>query len=81
MVVLNILHLNRAECTQTHMEGHVGNLHSHALDLSQKLLCKMQTRRRRCRGAFMSGIHGLVAVLILQLVRNIRRQGHLAQLV
>jgi hypothetical protein len=29
----------------------------------------------------MSGIHGLVAVLILQLVRNIRRQGHLAQLV
>ena len=81
MVVLDILHLYRAECAESHMEGHVGNLYSHSLNLSQKLLGKMQARRRRRRRPFMPGIDGLVTVLVLQLVCNIRRQWHLAQLV
>ena len=39
----------------------------------------MKPRRRRGRGAVVLGVDGLVAVFVLQFVRDIRRQGHFAE--
>ncbi|MNP29706.1 hypothetical protein D3C76_1227420 [compost metagenome] len=39
----------------------------------------METRSRRSRRTLMTGIHRLIAVPVLQLFFNVRRQRHLAQ--
>ena len=41
----------------------------------------MQPRCRRCRRTGMLCVYGLIAVFILQLVRDIRRKWHLSQLI
>ena len=81
MVFCHILHLYRPEGAQSHMEGNVCHSHSLFLQFPEQLFGKMQSRRRRRRRAVISGIYGLVTVLILQLMGNIRRQGHLPKTV
>ena len=78
---LNPLYFHRAECTQSHMQSHTGNLYPPGLHLSQQRLRKMQSRRRRRRRSFIFGIHGLIPVFVRQLMRNIGRQRHFAQTV
>ena len=78
-VVGDLLLLHRAEGAQTHMKCNVPNLYTHCLHSLQQLRREMQPRRGRCRRAVDLGVHRLIAFLILQLLLDVRRQGHLAQ--
>ncbi len=79
MVFLHCLGLHRAEGAKPHMERHLGDRNAFFLDFLQKLRRKMQPRRGRSRRTVILGINCLIAVFILQLVGNVRRQGHLPQ--
>ncbi len=81
MVIQHMLHLYRAEGAQPYMEGYPGNTHPHGLYLGEKGLGKVEACRRRGGRTFMAGLYRLVSALILQLVGNIGRKGHLPQLV
>ena len=61
------------------MECNVSYLYTHCLYSLQKLRRKVQPRRGRCRRAVDLGVHRLIALLILQLLLDVRRQGHLAK--
>ena len=61
------------------MECNVSYLYTHCLYFFQQLRRKVQPRRGRCRRAVDLGVHRLIAFLILQLLLDVRRQGHLAQ--
>ena len=81
MVLQDIVHLHRPEGAKSHMKGDAGNVHSLALYLLQKLRRKVQSCRGGCRRPAVLCVDCLVAVLVLQLVSDIGRQGHLSQLV
>ena len=78
MMLQHIFFLHRAESPQSHMQGHISDLNALVRDLLQKFPGKMETRCRRCRRALIFCINGLITVLILQFMSDIRRQGHLA---
>ena len=63
------------------MEGDKPQLHPLSLDLFQQLWGEVQAGSGSCRRAFLPGVNGLVALLILQAGFDVRRQGHLADLV
>ena len=65
MVLQHILHLHRTERAKSYMQRHMGNLHTHVLNLGQKLFREMQSCCRSCRGAVMLCVYGLVTVLVL----------------
>ena len=75
----NIRFLYRTEGSKANMECYFCNLHSHISYLLQQLRCKMKTGCRcSCRTVIFC-IYSLITVLILQLMRNIRRQWHLSE--
>ena len=61
------------------MECNVFYLYTNCLYSLQKLRREMQPRCGRRRRAVDLGVHRLIALLILQLLLDVRRQGHLAQ--
>ena len=61
------------------MQRDVTDLHTHVRNLLQQFLRKVQARRRRGGAAELAGINRLIALLILQLRLDIRRQRHFAQ--
>ena len=76
-----ILHFHRTEGAQSYMKGHMGDIYPLVLDRLQKFRCKMKSCSRCSCGSFMLCIDRLITVLILQLMCDIRRQRHLAQLI
>ena len=52
---------------------------AHGSDLIKETICKVQSCRRSSSTSFISGIYGLISVLVLKLVCDIGRQGHLSQ--
>jgi len=81
MMLGNLIHFYRTECSKPHMKCNSRNIHTFCLNLFQKFRCKMQSCRRCCCRTCVSCIYRLVTVLILQLVCDIWRQRHLAKLV
>ena len=81
LVVCHVLYLHRAECAKSDVKGDMGYFHSHFLYLLKELLRKVQSRRGSRRRALMDGVNCLVPVFVLQLMRDVGRQGHLSKLV
>ena len=81
MVLGHILHLHGAESSKTHMKSDMSDIDALGPDLLQKLRREMKACCGSSRGAVMLCINGLVTVLVLQLMSDIGRQGHLAQFV
>ena len=77
MMLQHVFFLHRTESSQSHMQGHISDLNTLVRDLLQQFPGKMESRRRRCRRAFIFCINGLITVFILQFMSDIRRQGHL----
>ena len=81
LVVENILLLHGPESSEAHMERHMSNAYALSGNLRKKFLRKMQPRRRCSRRPFILCVHGLVAVLVLEFVGDIRRKRHLPELI
>ena len=81
MMFCDIFHLHRTERSKPHMQSDIGKPYPFFFDLFQQFLCKMQPCCRRRRRPFVFGVYGLIPVLILQLMSDVRRQRHLSQLV
>ena len=81
VMILNGIHLDRAEGAETDMQGDMGDSNAHRLYFRQEFFGKMQACGGCSRRALMLGINRLIAVLILQLMGDVGRKGHLAQLV
>ena len=77
----NVLHFHRTECPKPHMKRHMCNKNTLFLNLPEKLRRKMQPRRRRRSGTVVLCVDGLIAVFVLQLMRDIRRKRHLPKLI
>lgn len=63
------------------MKRYIGKLYALFLDLIKEFCCKVQTCRRCRRRAVIFGIDSLIAVLILQLMRNLWRERHFSKAV
>lgn len=81
MVIQNIIRFYRTESSKSDMKRYMRNLHTFCFDFFQKLRCKMQSCRRSSRRSGMLCIHGLVTILVLQLVGDVRRKRHLSKLI
>ena len=68
----NVIYLNRAEGSKSYMQCNSGNIHAFFFNLLQQFRRKMQSRCRCSRRSGMLGIYGLVTILILQLMRDVR---------
>ena len=81
MMLQNVFCLYRTERSKSDMQRDTGNFNTLLLYPFQQFFCKMKTRCRcRCR-TFMLCINGLVTVLILQTVCDIRWKRHLTQFI
>ena len=79
MMLRHVLHLDRAESSQAHMQRDIGQTDTHFFDLVQKLLGKMQTRSGRGGRSIHLGINGLIALPVGKLRLDIGRQWHFPQ--
>ena len=71
--------LHRAEGAKTYMQRHIADTHAHGLYLFQQLLGEMEARRGCGGAAHHLGVHGLIALTVLQLLLDIGWQRHFAQ--
>ena len=79
VMVLDLIRLDRTERAKSHMEGDSYDIDPLIFYLGKKLIGKMKPRRRSCCRPFIFRIYGLIAVLILKFVLDIRRKGHLSE--
>ena len=75
MVVLHVVHFDRAECAQAHMECDARDINALFFDFFQKLRRKVKSRSRCGSRARVLCIDCIVSVFIFELMRDIRRQG------
>ena len=75
-VIGDIFFLDGTKRAKPDVKHHRSNGNSLFSDLIKKLGCKVKSRGRSCGRAFLSCIDRLVTVLVLQPLRNIRRQWH-----
>ena len=61
------------------MEGHIGQVHPHVLDLLEELFGKVEPGRGGGGGAHLPGVDGLVPLRVLELRLDIGGQRHPAQ--
>ena len=78
-MILDLVLLDRAERAKADVQRDIADLHTHVRDLLQQLLREVQAGCRRGGAAKLAGIDRLVALLILQLCLDVRRQRHFAQ--
>ena len=78
-VVLDGVLLHRAEGAEAHMEGHIADPHAFSLDDVQQLRREVEPRRGGGGAAQDLGVHGLIPLLVLELLLDIGGQGHPAQ--
>ena len=81
MMLCHVVHLHGAEGPESDMQGDIADIDTFCPDLLQQLRREMQACRRRSCAAFIFCINRLIAVLILQVMGDIRRQRHLAKAV
>ena len=79
LVLLDVFNLDRPERAEPHVQKHGNDVDSLFADSIQQFGREMQSRSRRCGGALMARVHGLIPLAILELLVNIRRQRHFAQ--
>ena len=78
-MIFDLILLDRTERAKTDVQRDIAEPYTHVRDLLQELLRKVQTGRRCGCAAELTGIDRLVALLILKLRLDIRRQRHFAQ--
>ena len=81
LVVGDLILLNGAEGAQTNVQCHLGNTDTLGADGVHQLRGEVQAGRGCGRAAQLLGIHGLILALILQLLGDVGRQRHLAELI
>ena len=77
-VLGNLVHADRAERSEADVQRDESDGNALVPDTLQQFLCKVEAGRRRGGGTHLAGIHRLIALLVLQLFLDVRRQGHLA---
>ena len=79
-MIANVICTHRLKGSRPDMQRHKGLFNALCLTCREKVLGKMQTRRRRGYRTIAFSVHRLVALLILGVVRtvDIRRQRHVA---
>lgn len=77
-MILDLVLLDGPERAEADVQRDVTDLHTHVRNLLQQFLRKVQAGRRR-GAAELAGINRLIALLILQLRLDIRRQRHFSQ--
>ena len=80
-VIFHVFHLNGSEGAQTHVQKHRHDIHALCADSVHQLRREVQSGGRRGGGAFLFGVNGLIALLILQFFVDVGGEGHFAQLV
>ena len=80
-MLLHIIYLNRTERAKAYVKRYMGNIYPLGFHLLQKLFGEMQSCCRGCCGTLVLCINGLVTVLVLQLVGDVRRKRHLSKLI
>ena len=78
-MILDLVLFDRPERAEADVQRYVTDLHTHVRNLLQQFLRKVQAGRRRGGAAELAGINRLIALLILQLRLDIRRQRHFSQ--
>ena len=78
-MILDLILLDGPERAEADVQRDVTDLHTHVRNLLQQFLRKVQAGRRRGGAAELAGINRLIALLILQLRLDIRRQRHFSQ--
>ena len=81
LVVLNGFLIHGTEGAQADMQRDLGNVDTAGADRIHQLRGKVQARGGRGSAAQFLGVDGLVLALILELLRDVGRQRHLAELV
>ena len=81
LVVLNGFLIHGTEGAQADMQRNLGNVDAAGADRIHQLRGKVQARGGRGGAAQFLGVDGLVLALILELLRDVGRQRHLAELV
>ena len=79
MVLLDILGRNRSECPKSDVEQHIRYKNPFLPDGFKQLIREVKSCRRSRRRAVLFGVNRLIAALILELFRYIRRKGHLSR--
>ena len=77
----HVVHLDRTEGAETDVQGNVGDFHALLTDSVHQLLGEMQAGSRRGSGAELMAVDCLIALLVLQFLGDIGRQGHLTDFV
>ena len=81
MVLFYILHLHGSEGSEPHMERHSRKPNALCFYPLEQLLRKMKSGGWGGCGTVMLCVNGLIAVFVLKLMRDLRRQRHLPQLI
>ena len=79
MMIRNLVHFDRAEGSKPHMQRNPRDRHAFFFNLLQQLRRKVKPRRGSSRRSGIDCVDSLVSVFVLQLMRNIRGQRHLAK--
>ena len=81
VMLAHIIDLDRTESPEADMQCHIGKIYALRADFVEQFLCEMKSCRRCRRGAVKFRIDGIVHLRILELVRDVRRERHLAETV
>ena len=79
MVLRDLVCLDGAECSESHMQRDIGKRNALVRNALQQLLCEVQSGRRRGGGAGDAGIDRLIALAVGKLLADIGRKRHLAE--
>ena len=77
-MVEHVLLLDGAEGAEADVKQHFDDLHAHALDLLQKFGREVKARRGSGRRARLAAVDRLIALGVLELLVDIRGEGHIA---
>ena len=75
----HVLYFDRAESTQPHMEGNMGDFYTFFFQNGEQFRSEMQSGSRSGCRTVMFGINRLVTVLSFQLVGKLRGKRHLSK--
>ena len=79
IVLLDLVLLDRSERAEPDVQRHIADADALGSDPLQKLRREVQSRRGSRRRAVDLGVDSLVALLVLQLLLDVRRQRHFAE--
>ena len=77
-MLLDLINLNRSEGTKTYVQSNLTVANALGLDLLKELVREVKTCGRSSGRALLLGIYRLVIALVLKLLGDVGRQGHIA---